>query len=623
MSERNRSERVSRGRRKIRFRGAAQVRAAGAEEGDPRPLAPLVFEHRFADGRTISVDLSNLPSSRLVRSLAAAFRLILDEPSGPNSPGAAKKYAVAIRKFVHFLGENTVDEIYSVSDLKPSHVNDFEDRLREHHPGGSQEPYQKTLRIVTLLRIVAGRNIENLGPDLTERLGYVANGEVGKTKPLDSLSPSVHEQLRRACRKEIKSVIRRLTHKAEEHLTKGQDPRVGGWSNPDNLLWEIVRAGRIRMEDLEQEIGQSESRQIHLRNLYAMVYPSQRDLVPFIVLLALDTGIEIDCLKQLPIDCLQNASDGWATIEWRKRRAKGNEWQTLRVRDMGSTTPGGIIRIVLTLTRRVRQHLRSDRLWIHRDPMRGRFLETSFMRQGADGYDPVHSFVSDHNIVDDFGNPLVLDDLRRLRKTYKRDRYLASGGMLEDFAQGHTHGIAADHYADIPALEDTHESTVEEGAWDAVRPARLAAKVIPPDEEEQLQKNVSTAAELLNVSVEAAESVLSGGQDTFLASCRDFFNSPFDTSGEACSRSLWGCLDCPNAVITSRKLPNILLLLGHTIEQRELMSENEWREKWGRTYLGITTAVLPNFPSTLVLEAKAVAEGGDASIYLPPELLSY
>ena len=32
-------------------------------------------------------------------------------------------------------------------------------------------------------------------------------------------------------------------------------------------------------------------------------------MVPFLVLLALETGLEIECCKALTVDCLQNASD--------------------------------------------------------------------------------------------------------------------------------------------------------------------------------------------------------------------------------------------------------------------------------------------------------------------------
>ena len=50
-------------------------------------------------------------------------------------------------------------------------------------------------------------------------------------------------------------------------------------------------------------------------------------------------------------------------VEYRKRRARGAQWKRLRVRDGGSSTPGGIIRQAIRLTARARQHLGTDALW--------------------------------------------------------------------------------------------------------------------------------------------------------------------------------------------------------------------------------------------------------------------
>jgi hypothetical protein len=140
---------------------------------------------------------------------------------------------------------------------------------------------------------------------------------------------------------------------------------------------------------------------------------------------------------------------------------------------------------------------------------------------------------------------------------------------------------------------------------------------------EQLRRAAAAAPRRLGVPLSVAEKLLDGQLDTFIAACRDFFDSPYGTPGDACPSSFWGCLDCENAVITSRKLPNILKLFGHIVDQREALSENEWSLKWGRAYLAIHEAILPRFPGAVVCEAKSIAESGGQSIYLPPELMGY
>lgn len=52
-----------------------------------------------------------------------------------------------------------------------------------------------------------------------------------------------------------------------------------------------------------------------------------------------------------------------------------------------------------------------------------------------------------------------------------------------------------------------------------------------------------------------AKWLLEGEIDVWLSSCRDSFNSPFGTSGQACPVPFWSCLNCSNAVITLQKMP--------------------------------------------------------------------
>jgi hypothetical protein len=55
------------------------------------------------------------------------------------------------------------------------------------------------------------------------------------------------------------------------------------------------------------------------------------------------------------------------------------------------------------------------------------------------------------------------------------------------------------------------------------------------------------------------KATLSGNDDVRLASCRDFYRSPFALKpGTGCPVAVWGCLECPNAVFATRHLPSIL-----------------------------------------------------------------
>ncbi|MEU0075546.1 hypothetical protein ABZ027_39370 [Streptomyces sp. NPDC006332] len=89
---------------------------------------------------------------------------------------------------------------------------------------------------------------------------------------------------------------------------------------------------------------------------------------------------------------------------------------------------------------------------------------------------------------------------------------------------------------------------------------------------------------------------LSRDSDVWLASCRDFHASPFARRpGSGCPVAVWGCLECPNAVFTTRHLPAILSFAGFLTAQREAMTVLEWNARYALAWERITTGILPQF----------------------------
>src|SRR5204862_4950458 len=109
--------------------------------------------------------------------------------------------------------------------------------------------------------------------------------------------------------------------------------------------------------------------------------------------------------------------------------------------------------------------------------------------------------------------------------------------------------VAGDHYADIPALRHIHEATIAQALEDALQ--QTLAHILPPAEEQRRLSDPSSVPPGLEVSPEQVEPLLSGEQDVWVAGCANFYASPFGKPGLACPVPVWGCLECPNAVITS------------------------------------------------------------------------
>ena len=112
---------------------------------------------------------------------------------------------------------------------------------------------------------------------------------------------------------------------------------------------------------------------------------------------------------------------------------------------------------------------------------------------------------------------------------------------------------------------------------------------------------------------------LDGAQDLWLASCSGFYASPFGSKGKPCPVPFWGCLDCGNAVITSRKLPSLIAFQAFMVTQREALPASDWAVKFGRSHRRITEQILPAFPGAVVAAARTIAESQAGLLHLPPE----
>ena len=81
----------------------------------------------------------------------------------------------------------------------------------------------------------------------------------------------------------------------------------------------------------------------------------------------------------------------------------------------------------------------------------------------------------------------------------------------------------------------------------------------------------------------------------------------------------WGCLECRNGVITTRKLPALMAFLDFVVDQRKVLSEADWQVKFGRVHYRISAQILPQFSKTDLDAARSLAARQPTQIYLPPE----
>jgi hypothetical protein len=577
-------------------------------------IASLRFTVTLAD-RSVTIDLTMLAGRKaLARTFAGALWRACQVGGPAGSIPTAYAYANALKTFWRYL-DSAGSPVARLSDVSAALIDGFDSWME----GSGLHPNHRLHRmskVLNLLRLAEAAEPGRLPDDASRRLMYTSDRPGVRARPRDAYGDDIAAALRKAARADLAAIIRRFAEADRIPTVEDSDRSKALAAAHEQTLAVIDAEGVIghrhplfkRLYTLRREDDLPNDRLIH--NLHGRRHLLAADLVPLVVLISLDTGLEIEAIKTLRADCLKNPVGGYVEIEYCKRRARGAEWKRLRVRNGGSSTPGGLIRKVLQWTAPARSRLGAETLWVHCAWGRLTPRVLSLKESAA-------SWIARHNILDERGQPLRLN-LTRLRKTHKAAWYRRTGGQLDRFAVGHTIAVAADHYADIPALRHLHEATIADAMDDALDAARRPC-VLSSEEEAAVRADPDQATGVPVAGAAAVTALFGGEQDVWLASCAGFYKSPFGSQGEACPSPFWGCLECSNAVITARKLPALLAFVSFIRAQRRMLSEGDWTTKFGRVHRRIADQILPRFADAEIEEARRIAASDPALLYLPPE----
>jgi hypothetical protein len=549
--------------RKVRFDAAGSV----GEPPAPVPaIGPVVFTVTFA-GTAVTADLSDLPCPRLVRPLAAVLASISgdDGPVRTLDPDFRQKVR-HLRAFACFAAGRLGTGDAGLGDLSQSLLEDFEaDLIGRYGTSGSQvQRFMAT--VIRLLRLAEQADPGVLTAPVQARLSYSTSLPARRGRPLNAYPMPVLEAIQRAALADARAI--------RDRADAGRAAGAG-----------------------------------------AFLTPAQA--VPLLVGLICLTGLEPECAKGLRSGCLSSPSpSGFVSLSYTKKRAHARTSKTMRVRTGGIATPGGLIRLVARLTEPARQAAGSDALWAGASGTGPR----AWFDTGYELTAQLRAWASRHGLdqLDDHGARPVRLDLRRIRKSVRSRRYLQTGGVLDDFAAGHTKAVAAAHYADIGAHDALHDQAVEDGLRQALE-AALPAPVTATADGEPLGVPGQDPQPLTPAQQRAAAS---GGQDVFLASCTDFHASPFArTAGEGCPVAAWGCLECSNAVFTERHLPSLAAFAAFLEDQRQELDSARWQARYGTAHHRLTAGIFPAFSPAQHTAARRDSTDADGIASLPARLL--
>jgi len=438
---------------------------------------------------------------------------------------------------------------------------------------------------------------------LVKRLSFISAHKKTEYAPRDSIPVPMLRQMRAKALGVIRAATWRI--RAGRRLVNSLREK-----DPTTLQpWERIQLGIVDRKAAVMAVEASPAYfvgDIKLSDLHWNVHLSEQDCMAFIIALGTSIRVEYECLRSLTRGCLEDDNGRRATLTYRKGRRPGAPASTLRVDSRGTASPGGLIRLAHELSNfsaeclKVRGKNAKNALWCgyskktHLDKFN--FLQAW------------QKFFAINPLIEPSGKVIEAPHPGQMRKSIKREEYRRALGHVKAFASDHTEGVAVKHYASIPSLHGMHEDVIAEGLSDAFS-AAMAPLVLTDDD---VERALAGGAEMGPLADNPdSEAILRGDADVWLASCANLRNSPFGTEGDVCPSPIEMCLLCRNAVITSRKLPNILRFKATMENERSCMGDADWRVRYEASYQRIMEFILPRFPADVIAAAGVRVVNGD------------
>jgi hypothetical protein len=574
------------------------------EMEEPRPDAVIAYHHRDGAGRELTWMLNETGNQGLGRDLASHLGPIIGELFAGLAVPSVEQYRISWIPLAKRLTatKRLYDGLPAVSaaDIDACDI---------------RGQYSKFRCLITSLRAIDAHSPDLLRPDLKARLNFTSRHSGNASRPREPLTPFVAQSLKEAVDRKVLAARDRIMIGREQLRTLQSKPSR---SRFEEVFLKVASGERPKRNELDL----FRYRKMPIASASDLSILTLPDAIHFIIAIALRVEMPIECLKALRRDCLKNPARGYVSIEYVKGRGGvRTSIKRERVRDGGINTPGGLVRLVLELSEPAAERIAT------RDGSDNNYLWVGFVAAGLPSWrrfelslNNFNSTIRQLDLVNETGEPITKLSPARLRKTVKRDNYLRHAGHLRRFASDHSPEVAARHYAAVDGLREEHSRSVEAAETALFELAMGPLVLTSPEETEALASGLLIGDEQLDG--QAVASLISGDADTFLGICSGFWASPIERSNDgSCAVAFTGCLHCPNAVFTTRKLPALLVYLAWLDERRSIMADTVWRERYGSDYERISVQILPKFDPGEIEHANITNCTTAQAPTLPPHLL--
>jgi hypothetical protein len=416
------------------------------------------------------------------------------------------------------------------------------------------------------------------------------------------------------CRTEINKVLQRLKL-GESYLKVGVDPTdkkirsTLPWGKIENILWYIKYKlnGRILTREeykiqghyqlLNVLCGTRPEYQWRKTEVYSYLYPSRYDLLPFLIMLSIKTGLNKESISSLKRDCIDEATKTDVSFKLKFSKSKTHTtYDARRFSCNGRFSVYQIVKEVLRIT---------DPLVPYADEPHRNFLFIGVVNNAIKG--TVKPFTDGAYLTDmlntknsrgwlySHGLGHIRYEFDRMRETWATRRYKETGnlGKVQKELRHKYIGTSALHYIDGEATRDIHEQVLVDVQNDLIFDGTVKG-----DQNESLVHQDDNQIDFRDERVKE--------QDVFFASCKDFYNRPGGERNTPCDQP-WSCFTCKNGVWTSSILPRVIAFYNFIEDQKSVLPLIDWESKFGVPYLIIRNHILPKFKKETLAWAEREA----------------
>ena len=266
--------------------------------------------------------------------MAEQFSFVIWKEASPlgqlSTQGPLRVAALAARKFMSFVSQNEkCKSTTTIQEITPEILDSYEKWLKSNYGEYGNSAYDQMGDIRRIFILAQHYNL--VSTECASRLEYISTAPTGSDSrvPRDAYTPFVANQIKTSALAEYDAIVKRMTIEGPGLVGQGADPFTRGEWTDENLAWAIFNRGVGTFTALSipyRKRNEHKSGNYRWQYIRSMFHLGPYDVYCLSCLISLITGIPIEAVKELHVDCLNNESNNFIDIKYIKRRSgKVNE----------------------------------------------------------------------------------------------------------------------------------------------------------------------------------------------------------------------------------------------------------------------------------------------------------